>query len=356
MSSQPDGGLRETYIRNGKVRFSRLAPVTEQSLEDYWHLVSAEAQKTQRYLHTLRLLGHNETLDVFVLMDEPRSRSFDEQQLNTESMHFRAVDLSHLAHQLGYKDYPETHFSGALFSFLLGRYAIRNHYAGPAHLGAFRTWQMALGLRAATWLVVVGGVISAGMNTVDGVLMQREKAQIEQATAEYTDQYHKATNQLPVEPNEALAMRDAIRFADTVQAHHVDLDQLFQLTGKAFENQPTLAMKKFDWFITPDPAAESLSGLGDDNQEALGPARYLVSSITGYLREFDGSYKRAHEQVEELAGWLSRQPGIRDSYVMREPLDTRADSALQGSVTNHGEDGSAEFELRVVLELKDEAV
>jgi len=356
ISSQPDGGLRETFLRSGKVHFSRLAPVSEKTLEDYWRLVSSEAQKTQRYLHTLRLLGYNEPLEVYVLMDKDRTVAFERQQLDTDSMSFSAVDLADLSQQLGYKHYPQTHYSDALFSYLLGRNAIRNHYAGPAHLRGFRAWQMAQGLRAAAWLVAVGGSTLAGMNTVDGMLMQEEKIQIEQATAQITDQYHKATNQLPIEPSAALAMRDAIRFADTVQARDADLDHLFRITGKAFANQPNLAMKKFDWFLTQQPTAVSLSDLGDDNMEGFGPARYLVSSITGHLRNFDGSFKRAHEQIEALSSWLARQPDVVESRIVRNPLETRADAALQGSVTKNGDDESAEFELRIVLELKDETV
>ena len=356
ISSQPDGGLRETFVRNGKVHFSRLAPVTEQSVEDYWRLVSTEAQKTQRYLHTLRLLGHNEPLEVFVLMDKDRAASFDIQQLDTDSMQFSAVDIADLSFQIGYKNYPQTHYSDALFSYLLGRNPIRNHYAGQTHLRSFRTWQMALGLRVATWLVAVGGASLAGMNAVDGVLMQRDKVLIEQATADISDQYRKATNQLPVEPNAALAMRDAIRFADILQAYDVNLEHLFRLTGKAFADQPNLAMEKFDWFLTPDPGAIALSNLGDDNPEILGPARYLVSSITGHLRQFDGSFKQAHKQVEALSGWLAQQPGVTEAYIVRKPLDTRADSDLQGSITKQGAEDRAEFEIRVVLELKDETV
>lgn len=356
ITGQAEGGLRETFARDGQVLFSRLAPESDSSPKDYSRLIDSEAQKTLRYLHTLRLLGRDEKLKVYVLTDASRVEAVEAEQLDTANLHYQPVDLVNLAQLAGYKNYPQTPFSDALFTYLLARHPVRNHYARPLHLRHFSTWKISLGLRVATWLIAVGSATLAGMNAVDGVLMDREKQQIERAAAQVNSEYQRVTSQLPVETATALAMREAIEFADRLQARSVDLDQLFRLTGTAFAGQPNLLMKRFNWFVTPDPHATAISDLGNDHAESVDPARYLVSTITGRLRQFNGSYRQAHDQVERLSAWLTEQPGVVEVAIVRKPLNTSTKSDLQGGIAKQGEREQADFELRVVTELEDETV
>lgn len=356
ITGQPDGGLRETFVRDGQVRFSRLAPVNETSAEDYCSLVNGEAEKTQRYLHTLRLLGRDEVLEVYVLTDTSRVDAFQGKQRDTASLNFHPLRLAQVAQQCGYKNHPETPSSDALFTYLLARHPIRNHYAQPAHLHRLKTWQISLGLRVASWLIAVGSVTLAGMNGVDGVLIDREKQQITLAAAKITSQHQRVTDQLPVEPAKALAMREAIHFADLIQERSVDLDHLFRLTGTAFARQTNLVMKKIHWFVTPYTQADSISDLSNDNADSVETAKYLVCTIIGRLRHFNGSYRQAHDQVERLSAWMNVQPGVVETVIVRKPLDTSAKSDLQGGIAKQGEEEQADFELRVVMELENESV
>ena len=56
VTEQPDGGLRETFMRDGQVHFSRLAPVSDHSSRGLLPAFCGRGDKTRRYLHTLRLL------------------------------------------------------------------------------------------------------------------------------------------------------------------------------------------------------------------------------------------------------------------------------------------------------------
>ena len=356
ITGQAEGGLRETFLRDGQVHFSRLAPETDSSPQDYCRLIDAEAHKTQRYLHTLRLLGRDELLEVYLLTDTSRVEALGDRNFDTANLRFHPVEVGQFARLAGYKNYPLTPFSDALFTYLVASHRIRNHYARPTDLRRFRTAQIKLGLRAATWLIAIGSVVLAGVNTVDGLLMNEERQQVHRAVAQVDSAYQRVVHRLPVEPTTALAMREAIHVADHLQARSVDLDRLFRLTGTAFAGQPNLVVKTFKWFVTVDPQAASLTDLSDENAETIEPARYLVSTIIAQLRQFNGSYRQAHDQVERLSAWIKDQPGVVEAVTVRKPLDTSTKSDLQGGIAKRDEQERVDFELRVVMELEDGSV
>lgn len=353
ITGQPDGGLRETFMRENRVLFSRLAPINDTSPQSYCEIVTAEASKTQRYLHTLRLLPRDAALDVFALTDAARVEALKQGFVPDGKLECHPVVLSQIAQLCGYADFPDTHLSDALFCYLLNKYSVANHYAKPSHLARLRTYQLQVGANLATWLVAVGAVALLGANIVDGRLAASEAQQVAAAARQVDAGYQQLSERLPIEPVAARAMREAIQVADTLEAGQIDIAEILERLGAAFSRQPNLELRNLDWFASADPAGATPAALnsGRDGPLSLSPARYVISDIKGQLKEFDGSYSRAHRQVDELVAWLSRQPGVTDVVVTRKPLNVKADAEVQGETGKTDKLETAQFELRVVMEL-----
>jgi len=357
VTEQPDGGLRETFVRKGRVYFSRLAPIGDGSATDYCRILAAEAQKTRRYLNSLRLFPPNQPLEVYTLCDGARVEALQDAPIDTDDIHIYPITLSHAAQLLGFSDHADTRFSDALFSYLLPKRVTQNHYAPTAFLRHWHTYLAKTGLAAAAWLVAVGAITLSGMNMVDGQLLERETRQLDQLSLKASDDYQRATQNLPITPDEAVAMREALQMADKLSAYPADIKQLFSLLGTGFGNQPSFAMDKLSWFVTPDPDAQAAA----DGSQSKGPAQvteapFLVSNIRAHVRGFNGSYRQAHEQIARMVRWLSTQPRVRSAKVISEPLNTRADSDLRGGIATKGDRETAKFELRIVLELENAPV
>ena len=358
VSEQSDGGLRQTLVRNGKVRFSRLAPVSEDSPKEYCRVLNAEISKTQRYLHTLKLLPRDEPLEVFSLTDTERVEAIDSLCTDTETIHYHPANLSRIASLTGYKSYPETRFSDPLFVHLLYRHDCSNHYAQPSHLRAFRTWQLQRASRVAIWLVMVGGLAVSGTNMVDARLMQERSQQVNLATAMVNDRYQQVASQLPPEFKHARSMREAVRIADRLEHRQIRIEDVLSLLGKGFSLQPNLTMDDFKWFGSADTSAQADPDQTDGNGETkpVADIRYVIGDINGQLRTFDGSYKKAHRQIDELVAWLREQPDVRDVSIVKKPLNTRTDSELQGALNNKEHRETARFRIRLVMEIAHESV
>jgi len=357
ITEQPDGGLRETFLRKGQVQFSRLAPIQESSPEEYCRLLDTEVHKTQRYLNTLKLLAPGEPIDVYPIADTPRCEAVAQKCRETEQLKFYPVDICELATTAGCKNFSETGDTDALFSFLLGNGRWKNHYAQPPHLKRIRGWQGALALRAASWLLAVIGLSWSGMNIIDGRMAALESGQLAESHELISQRYTLLTRELPVQPAQARAMREATALANSLESHPMATRELFEVLGAAFNHHPTLEMRELHWFTSDKiDARQPVTLASIDPSAGLPLPRYNVSLVSGALRNFDGSYQRAQAQVDQLVAWLQLQAGIVAVDIERAPLDTRPDAQIQGELDNQRQQDSAAFELRIVMELKNEAV
>ncbi len=350
ITEQPDDGLRETYIRDHRVLFSRLAPISDSSPDDYCKIILAEAHKTQRYLNTLRLIPYGAELEIHALTDQARVDALRRTCADEPGISYHPASLSRVARTAGFRNHPDARISDALFTHLLNTQRVPNHYAGARHLKRRNTWHAQNALRAAMWLVAVGAATYSSINVVDGMAMSDEAQKVSRATEQVNTRYQQAARQLPVTAEDARAMREAIAMADTLEARHPDLEGLFSLVGAAFERQPNLQLKRFDWHASPDlePGRESAEATA---ARVRSMDNYLVSHIRGQLKRFTGSYLEAHSEIEALVDWLRDQPGVRSVTVTRRPLNTRADASIQGAIRGGSDKNQAEFELRVVMEI-----
>jgi len=357
ITEQPDGGLRETLLRNKQIQFSRLAPIQESSPEQYCDLLNVEVHKTQRYLNTLRLLAPGEPVDVYPIADAARCDAVIQRCAESEQLKFCPVDVNDLAAAAGLIDFPKTGYSDALFAFLLGNAQCRNHYAQPVHLKRMRGRQGALALRAASWLLVVAGLSWSGMNAIDGWMAARERGQLAVNSSFIAERYTKLTQALPVQPAQARAMREATQLADSLERHPLNTRELFTLLGAAFAHHTELEMRELRWFATDRRDARQPVSLASMAPSAgLALPRYTVSLVSGALRHFDGSYQHAQQQVDALVTWLQQQPGVIAVDIERAPLNTRPDTQIHGELDNQQQQNKASFDLRIVMELHDESV
>lgn len=353
VSRQPDEGLRETFVRNGQVHFSRLAPITEQSPANFGQILSAEARKTRRYLHTLRLLPHDQPLDVFALCDSERLAALQNMPEDGGDIRIQGINIAHLAQLLGLQNFPDTSLSDSLFCYLLHRHRSANHYARSHDLRNWHTHLARQGLRAATWLIAVGALTLSGMNVVDSLQLARETRSLADAGTRVSAAYEGISQHLPVTPETALAMREAIALADHINAYPVNLDELYRLVGDVFSARPAVTMDKFSWFVAADPKADKAVLLQQtaDKTVSLADSHYLISRISGHIRDFNGNYAEAQRQIAQIADRLAAQAHVIAAEIVRKPLNTRADNNLQGGLPKNGDREIAEFELRIVLEL-----
>jgi len=361
ITEQGDGGLRETFLHQGRVRFSRLAPTVEDSVDNYGQLLKDEIFKTRRYLNSLKLLPPGQQLDIYILGHQERVALLQGMLEDESGLHVYPVNLAQVASLTGFSGYPETSFSDALFCYLLQTRLTKNHYAQPMHLRHWQTFKTRIGLQTAAWLLTAACITLSGMQFIDGLLAESETAQLQRITAQVRQDNQRAAGKLPVKPAEAVAMREALRIADQLNAHPPHIERLFSLWGHGFSQQADFTLDELDWFVAADPDEQAPDDVSSQTAKTTGvtlvkETPYLISTVKGHIRNFNGNYRQAHDQVESLLRWLASQPGVAMASVIKQPLNTRTDADLQGSIGKTSRKETADFKLRIVMELKHEQV
>jgi len=123
------GGLRQTFIADGHLRFSRLTPLPGDAIEDAAAACADEAANMRRYLCAQRLAERDAPLPVAVLARVTQFDSFRRHCRDTGELHFHYLDLGAEAAHRGLATPLDDSCSDALFVHMLARKPPRAQFA-----------------------------------------------------------------------------------------------------------------------------------------------------------------------------------------------------------------------------------
>ena len=173
-----------------------------------------------------------------------------------------------------------------------------------------------------------------------------------QITDNVNADYRRIRQGLAVEPAPHLSMREAIQFADQLSAYPVDLDECSSSWDAGFR-KPDLAMDQAHLVCRRQPASRDLSAMPSRDRAPWPlPAPYLIIKVRGHVRKLQRQLPAG--PAADWSTWPNGSPANADvlrADVIHEPLNTRTDADLQGGIATRGDNETAEFELRIVMEL-----
>lgn len=356
-------GLRQSFFVNGRLRFSRLTPVPDDSSDGYAAFVHAEIAKTKRYLSNLHLLGRDVVLDVCMLSGGQWLDDLERVPDTAVLTRYELIRVEDAARRLGYRGAADTAHCDELFAFLLARSRPRDHYAKPSqrfHHQMHRA-RHALGVMGIT--AVVAGVLWSGTQIVDGLLHRQETARMLQLLAEANQQRTELYARLPHTDVAPEDMRWAVDSAARLQRERHDPHALLARVGQALQLQPDLQIERIDWFVSTDLHATTAEPGDDervthaydddgdpvDTDKEAADGSYQIGILNGRVMPFEGDYGRAHSHIEALLTLLRRSPGVLVAEALVLPLNTASSGRVLGGVGDIERTPEAPFRLRLVM-------
>ena len=232
-SLQSGGGLRQTCIRGGKVRFSRLAALPDPAAGGIASHVLAEIERTRRYLDSLRsaasdgrpdvhLLSHGEALEALrreLALESGRDGGDREPRC-------ALVDLAAVARRLGMRGWGGESYADRLFVHLVANRPPPNHYATPEQTARFAVLRIGLALKGAGAILVAGACLFGGAVALEGRAASDHAGALALHAALYERRYRAAQAALPpapAEPAELERVVSAVRALRRRRADPVDL-------------------------------------------------------------------------------------------------------------------------------------
>ena len=358
VSLQSGGGLRQTCLRHGKLRFSRLAAAPDPAGDGFASDLLAEIERTRRYLGTLRAGPRDDRLDVHVLshggpLDALR-RELERDAGNESRAGLHLADLAAVALKLGMRRWGGEPTADRLFAHLLARRPPGNHYATAQETRGFATLRARSLLKTASAGLVAGGCLAGAVTLLDGAVAAGHSRSLALQTMLYEAQYRKARAALPPVPAEPAELERVVSAVNVLRGRRADPVDMLALVSDALAGFPQVRIEGLAWRVSDD--AEALAGAETDARVGAGspgdePPRvpglpFQVARVSARIEPFDGDYRAAIDTVRRFAGALAEPPGVEHVRILTLPLELGSEHALSGAAGAPSE--TADFEVRVV--------
>lgn len=320
------GGLRQTYIEHGQLRFSRL---TVPAAGEVATACAAEAAKTHQYLAGKQLLGHDGPLPVHLLVHPAQAGAFRSSCRNTGDLRFDTLDLLAEAGRLGLRTHLADSRSEALFAHLLVRRPPACQFAPSRERRFHRLGQLRLAVLGMGLAICAGGLLFAAQRFVDrNALAERSEILRRQATADER-RYQAMLQSLPPIPGTIENLRALVSRYEELQKRAVGPEPLYRRIGIALQDFPSVELDRLNWTVA-NRIEDAFAG-GDRATAFPGAdgGPYAVADVHGQLPVAMAADHRGQlEVIHGFADRLRELPGIQ-VLILSLPFDAASGKALK---------------------------
>lgn len=365
VSLQSISGLRQTFIQNGELRFSRLVQMPRYGTTPYAPYIAEEVEKIQRYVNSLRLIPADESLDICFLMAGDLHRELEEEYSDSELSDYHIMDINELATDAGLDLNVTTPFCDQLFVSHLLKKTPANQYGAASERRYFSMRRMRYSLLAASLLLMMTGVLWSGYNLFAGLTYKQQSIAADLRQQFYSTRYNMARERLPETPVEPVDLQHAVELSDNLNQYKTSPMEMVKVISKGLDRFSKIQLKNMTWIASIDPNIELGSktkesrenqnqiGFSDVSYTDTGYLFYHVALIDGYLDPFDGNFRQAISLINEYAELLRKQESVHDVSIITLPLDVSSSASMHGNTGSRSKE--ANFSLRVVIGIGNEA-
>ena len=360
VSLQSISGLRQTYFYKKKLRVSRLAKMPRFGTSPYPAKIASEVEKIHRYMNSMRLVSHDEPLDIYFLANGELLDELKSLQTDSAMIRHHMLNIDILARADGMKRTQITPFCDQFFMHHFLKRNMPNCYASGTETRYYQMRRIRHVLNSISMAMLLGGAVYSGMNLMEIVTLKQESDASEQKASFYTTRYEIARERLPKTPVEAADLKTAVELARTLKEYKATPLKMLGVLSKGLDVFPGIKLDSIEWTssVDPDAISDQASATADkasgntDIQAAGSYKYYQIGVIKAHLEPFDGNYREAIGTVNEFAETLRNNKVVYDLSIVSFPLDISSDASLQGNTRTIGKE--ARFTLRAVIGVADE--
>ena len=345
------GSIRQTYVEDGKLRFSRQAPLSVASPGELAAACEGESAKIHQYLVGQRILPRGSVLPVLVLVHPGQQRVFQQHLRSTEELEFVPTDIAQAARAIGLQDIPADSGAATLFAHTLLRNPPQAQFAAAEDLSFHRLGRARLALLAVGAAVLVGCLAIAVRQMLDAMTVRNQtEMAMEQTQADRTH-YQSLLAALPPLPAPADELRAVIGRYRTLEASGTSPLALYRDISRGLDAAPQIELDRLEWALAdnPDAAIESGAQRIAAQPAAVSVPRFAVAIVSGHLDMPAYADQRAQlEAVNAFAAELRKDSELQVS-VLRMPVDIESQRALRSDTGTSSE--VPRFTLRVARKI-----
>ena len=337
------GGLRQSFFLNGRLRISRLTPFEPLGDAAVVQHYASEIEKSRLFLYNSRLLPRDARLTVQALDFDGSLTELPAQLPQDSSLNCQIIHFEQVCSALGIAPNLLPRDGAALHLYLLGKYPPPVSLAAPQLTGDFTVHRLRLGLYAASAVLTVVALLGSGYNLYRDYANQAQIKNVMAESARYRAQYEAAARRFPATPVSADKLRRAVEAAAQLKQLARTPEAFMQILAQGLNAFPQIQLNQMAWHYgatAGQPPAPNTNVIWQQRGE-----------IEAEIRPFTGDYRSALTLIERFAATLRNQAGVAEVSIAKLPVNLDPASTLSGSTQDNVETkpGAAQFKLNIVL-------
>src|SRR5438094_3804546 len=248
MVSRQQGGLRQSYIENGRIRFSRLGRVDFSDPRVIAQDCAAESLRIQQYLVNSRILPREApALDVLVLAPIEHKALYDAACVDSARLQFHVHDLGKVAGSLGFKSAPAETLAEGLFLHVLAAYSSGEQYADDRMRRFYHLWRARVALLA-TGAAVFGFCLLFSAVRLFDIHQVNEQAQSDRTQeARASEEYARLQKRFPKTPISSETLKTVVKNYRALLRQSGSPGKMFAEISEAVTALPKIELDRIDW-------------------------------------------------------------------------------------------------------------
>lgn len=338
-------GLRQSYVEDGKIRFSRVGRLNLEDAAGVAAACASESARLQQYLETMRLLPTAKTpIDVMVLAAGQYHAALTEACRSTEVLNFHVVNADSQCRAAGLESFPADAPCDALFLHAAATATPAQQFAQDQHRHHYQMWQIGKGLYAAGVAVLGSGLLYAGVQLFDVYNLrqqiQSDKTRFDAISAEYA----RVTATFPPTPTSTENLKTTIKQYRTLQSQTASPAYLFAEISKTLAGFAQVELERIEWRVGKPPQESGAKGAASKpaapapapaGAPAAAPAADLGYQLATVSARVVGARRSDVRSITDMASQfiaaLRKVPHLEIMSV-HMPFDVTSEDTLAGNI------------------------
>ncbi|HET7200358.1 MAG TPA: hypothetical protein VFI80_06040 [Burkholderiales bacterium] len=341
MVSLQQAGLRQTYIENGRIRFSRLGRMDFSDPRAIAQDYAAESLRIQQYLLNSRILPREApALDVLVLAPHAHKALYDAACISSARLQFHIHDLDKVSSSLGFRSAPDGTLAEGLFLHVLAAYPPSEQHADSALRRFYHLWRARVALLST-------GAAAFGLCLLLSVVRLLDIHQLNEQTrnnrtqeVRATEEYARLQTRFPKTPVSSETLRAVVKNYRALLRQSVSPGRMFVEISEAVTALPQIEIDRINWEF--GSGAKTAAGREGSSAPSAQPASQTgVAATESPVQTVEISGKLVVQQasdfravtalVNQFTDALRKQPGTEVTRTQL-PFDINAEKSLSGDI------------------------
>lgn len=317
------GGMRQTFIDQGHLRFSRLAPGLTEISADTAARCASEILKTHSYLTGQRMLPRSGRLPIYIVCDTADYTHLAPALADTDERTHHHTELSDIAHKIGLQT-PAAH-SNTLPVLLhwMVRESGQLQLAPPPERRTYRLWQARQAIIGTGVALCAAALLFAAKLWFETDTLDQKTQQLRVQNVALQAHLAQLQTELPPLPAPLDDLRSALATLDLLLRGDPTPRPWLSHLSRALDAHPELTLDTIEWRYrtqgTPTAPASAPQAEG----------RALLSLPAPMIAERRAMIATAESFLADLA----RSPG-KAARVTRMPVELQSDRAFRSTTTS----------------------